>query len=481
MAIYLNNTLTGRKEEFIPLSKNNIRIYACGPTVYDRPHLGNARAAVVYDLLFRMLSKHYPKVTYVRNITDVDDKIIDAAIANNQSIAALTQEMTAKYHEDVAALNCLSPTNEPRATQHIDDMIGMIGDLLGNGFAYEIDGHVLFDVQQYSEYGQLANRSVNEMIEGSRVEIAPFKKNACDFVLWKPAGDKESKLQDAAFESPWGRGRPGWHIECSAMSKHFLGVTFDIHGGGADLKFPHHENEVAQSCCANGTDLMARYWVHNGFLTIDGEKMSKSLKNFTTVREVLDSGVNGNVIRYFYLTTHYKKPIDFNPKALSDAAKAVEKFSKIAVSFQKLNIPFENKIKGDMVESNEGKCSIEAEEEALEYLSDDLNTPKVLALAHSLAAEAAKGDKKAAQSLCNIMEMIGVELRYQTAKIPQSIKDMAEERKQARLLKEWQKSDLLRQEILKAGFMIKDLPHNEYELRFIAKSPQDDDHEQFAG
>lgn len=319
MSIFLYNTLTRKKEEFKPADDKNIKMYVCGPTVYDRPHLGNARSVVVYDVLYRLLCHVYGEkhVNYVRNITDVDDKINAAAKANNEPISALTKRVEGWFHEDMAALNCLLPTHEPHATDHIKEMIAIIEKLIAGGHAYVSQGHVLFRVASYKDYGKLSGRKLEDLIAGARVEVENYKENAGDFVLWKPAdeGDDPSSV----FDSPWGAGRPGWHIECSAMSRKYLGDDFDIHGGGADLMFPHHENEIAQSCCANPKSSFAKTWVHNGFLTVNGEKMSKSLGNFTTVKDVLDNGVRGEVIRFALLSAHYRSPLDWNEKLLHDA------------------------------------------------------------------------------------------------------------------------------------------------------------------
>ena len=314
MTLSLYNTLTRKKEPFTPIDANNIRMYVCGPTVYDRPHLGNARSVVVYDVLYRLLSHLYPHVTYVRNITDVDDKINAAAKANHEPISALTGRVEGWFHDDMHALGCLHPTREPHATAHIAQMIVIIEKLIANGNAYVSQGHALFAVNSYKEYGALSGRKLDDLIAGARVEVESYKKHPGDFVLWKPAdaGDDASSV----FESPWGQGRPGWHIECSAMSSEYLGDHFDIHGGGADLMFPHHENEIAQSRCATPGSKFANYWVHNGFLTVGGEKMSKSLGNFTTVKDVLDKGIHGEVIRLALLSARYSEPLDWNENLL---------------------------------------------------------------------------------------------------------------------------------------------------------------------
>ena len=318
----LYNTLTHRKEDFAPLDAANVRLYACGPTVYDHLHIGNGRMLIVFDALFRLLRHVYgaAQVTYVRNITDVDDKINARAAERGVPIRVLTDEITAIFHEDARALGCLPPTIEPRATEHIAPMLALIERLIQRGHAYAAEGHVLFDVPSMPAYGQLSNRSIDEMIAGARVEVAPYKRDATDFVLWKPAA-----AQEPGWDSPWGRGRPGWHIECSAMSWAHLGETFDIHGGGIDLLFPHHENEVAQTCCAFGHPLMAQVWMHNGHLQVEGEKMSKSLNNFVTIRDLWRGtsfggrAWSGDALRLATLRTHYRQPIDFTLRALEEA------------------------------------------------------------------------------------------------------------------------------------------------------------------
>ena len=427
--IFLTNTLSRKKEEFKPINSEEITMYVCGPTVYDRPHLGNARSAVVYDVLYRLLLKVYPKVKYVRNITDVDDKIINAAIENNESIQSLTTRITSYYHDDINALNCILPTYEPKASQYIAQMIKMIERLITMGHAYVAQKHVLFSVASFADYGKLANRSRDEMIAGARVEIAPFKKDPADFVLWKPSPESEFEF---GFESPWGRGRPGWHIECSAMSNNLLGDVFDIHGGGADLMFPHHENEVAQSVCASSNHKFVRYWVHNGFLMVDGEKMSKSLGNFKTVRQVLDDGIEGVVIRYLYLTTHYRKPLDFTMKALLDATKSITRFREAIIGINKV-------------------CDIK---EFVEIIADDLNTPQLLAKLHEYAHLALKGDGEAAIKVRTGCEFLGLDLSE--AALPQDLVELAEKRLIAKGNKNWVLADTLRDEILSLGYEIKD-------------------------
>ncbi len=356
----LSNTLTRSIDDFVPLDASHVKMYVCGPTVYAPPHIGNARSVVVYDILYRLLKHDFPSVTYVRNITDVDDKINAAASERGITIQALTAEITQKFHDDMAALNCLPPTIEPRATEHIPHMIALIESLIEKGFAYAAQGHVLFRVQKDPNYGNLSRRSMKDMVAGARVEVAPYKEYPGDFVLWKPASEKDDA--SAKFNSPWGIGRPGWHIECSAMSATHLGNDFDIHGGGADLMFPHHENEIAQSTCGHTGSHYAKYWVHNGFLTVDGEKMSKSLGNFITVDDLLKKGIKGEVIRFALLSTRYNEPLDWSEKLLDDSRKVLDRLYRNA-----------SPMAGEEINS-----------EILEALRDNLNTPKALAVLQTL-------------------------------------------------------------------------------------------------
>ena len=443
MEIKLFNSLTKTKETFFPINPEHIKMYVCGPTVYDRPHLGNARSIVIYDLWFRLLQRIYPKVTYVRNITDVDDKINAAAKEKGISIQNLTKEITNIFYSDMKELNVLSPTIEPKATDHIGDMIVMIARLIKDGYAYESAGHVLFDVASYNDYGRLSNRSLDEMIAGSRVEIASYKKNPLDFVLWKPASDEDDI--SSVFESPWSKGRPGWHIECSAMSSKYLSSDFDIHGGGADLQFPHHENEIAQSICANKGSHYAKYWVHNGFLTVNGEKMSKSLKNFFTIHDILDKKVPGVVIRYLLLSSHYHKPLDFNEKALLDAKKSMNKFYLV----------FENiaEIKPNLSNQNNKFLN-----EIIAVLSDDLNTPEAFAILHSLVKEIKLSKEEQKQNLiqdmADCLEFLGLfDQKYLTKDLNSEVdeKYILEQiklRKEAKAKKDYQLSDKIRNDLL---------------------------------
>ncbi len=407
--IKLFNTLSKSKEDFVPLDANNVRMYVCGPTVYDYAHIGNARPAIVFDVLFRLLRHVYGEshVTYVRNITDVDDKINARAVRDfpqmplNQAIRQLTKTTEGQYQTDMKALGCLAPSIEPRATDNIAEMVEMIEVLIKKKHAYVADGHVLFDVKSFRDgdevlYGRLARRALDDMIAGARVEVAPYKRGPMDFVLWKPSANDEP-----GWQSPWGTGRPGWHIECSAMSKKYLGETFDIHGGGIDLSFPHHENELAQSCCANNTEQMAQVWMHNGFLQIEGEKMSKSEGNFFTVDELLHSEKfggrkwPGDVLRLAMLMTHYRQPIDFSIAKLEEAAKLLTRWKK-SMAAKGLNF-----IEANRSEYMElGPCS-----KMLAALANDMNMSGVLAELHRHA-----GGKKLhnAKRLYGSLKLLGV-------------------------------------------------------------------------
>ena len=365
MTLTLHNTLTRRREPLQPVRPGHVGMYVCGPTVYDFAHIGNARPIVVFDVLYRVLKRLYPSVTYVRNITDVDDKINEASRQSGETIETITARTTKAFHEDIAALGALPPDVEPRATAHIAQMIALIATLIEAGNAYEADGHVLFHVPSSPRYGALSGRNRDEMIAGARVEIAPYKRDAADFVLWKPSDESLP-----GWESPWGRGRPGWHIECSAMSRAYLGETLDIHGGGIDLVFPHHENEIAQSECACPGVPFARHWVHNGWLTVEGEKMSKSLGNFITIRDAL-AETPGEVIRLVLLSTHYRHPMDWSADGLRQAR----------ANLDRLYTALRNA--GTATDGVED--AVDPEVEAA--LCDDLNTPKALAALHRLAGD----------------------------------------------------------------------------------------------
>jgi cysteinyl-tRNA synthetase len=375
MDIHLYNTATRRKELFAPLDPENVRMYVCGPTVYDRAHLGNARPVLVFDILYRLLKTQYPRVTYVRNFTDVDDKINARAAESGRSIGEITAETSQWFLDDMGAIGALEPDHMPRATAYIGEMVEMIEGLIEGGFAYAREGHVLFRVREYARYGALSGRSVDDMIAGARVEVAPYKEDPMDFVLWKPSDD-----QTPGWDSPWGRGRPGWHIECSAMAKALLGDRFDIHGGGNDLMFPHHENEIAQSCCANGTDRMANVWMHNEMLQVEGKKMSKSLGNFFTVRDLLEQGVPGEVIRFVMLSTHYRKPMDWTEKKRAEAEATLRKWY------------------GQV----EGADAGQVPQAVMQALADDLNTPQAIGEMHQLA------QKSDASALLASLRLVGL-------------------------------------------------------------------------
>ncbi|MGB0719016.1 MAG: cysteine--tRNA ligase [Bdellovibrionales bacterium] len=380
----LFNSLTREKQAFEPIDAAHVRLYACGPTVYNYAHIGNARMAVVFDVLARVLKRLYPKVTYVSNITDVDDKIMAAARQSGVAIAEITQRYTDIYNADMAALGCGAPDIQPLATTHIGDMIAMIGRLIDAGHAYEADGHVLFHVPSFPAYGGLSGRSRDEQIAGARVEVASYKRDPADFVLWKPSNGDEP-----GWDSPWGFGRPGWHIECSAMAEKHLGLPFDIHGGGADLKFPHHENEIAQSCCAHGAadlDAFAKYWVHNGFLTVNGEKMSKSLGNFLLAHDLLESQ-SGMVLRLALLSAHYRQPLDWSDQVTHQAEKL---YARIKNAFYAL-------------EDVEAAESEEIDAAVFVALCDDLNTPKAFAALNDLITRINKAEKATLPLLKSIL------------------------------------------------------------------------------
>ncbi len=386
--IKLHNTLKRRKEVFEPIDPENVRMYVCGPTVYDRAHIGNARPVVVFDVLYRLLREVYgaDHVTYVRNFTDVDDKINARAAESGREIGDITAETTQWYLDDMGALGAMEPNHMPRATQYIGEMITMIEKLIADGFAYAHDGHVLFRVRKYDDYGKLSGRSVDDMIAGARVEVASYKEDPMDFVLWKPSDENIP-----GWDSPWGRGRPGWHIECSAMSYELLGAHFDIHGGGNDLMFPHHENEIAQSCCANGGQHMANYWLHNEMLQVEGKKMSKSLGNFFTVRDLLDGhdgnpGVPGEVIRFVFLSTHYGKPMDWTAKKAAEAEATLRKWRTLTAGVAPT-------------------ATVPAQ--VLDCVADDLNTAGAIAALHGFASA---GDAAALLAGAQILGLLTDEL-----------------------------------------------------------------------
>jgi cysteinyl-tRNA synthetase len=372
--LHLHNTLTRAKERFTPLDPTNVRMYVCGPTVYQRIHIGNARPLVVFDVLFRLLRHLYgaEHVTYVRNITDIDDKIIDQARRNGESIASLTERTTALFRQDCAALGVLPPTHEPSATQHVGDMVALIQRLIERGHAYAAEGHVLFDVPSMPLYGRLSGRDRDEQIAGARVEVAPYKRDPADFVLWKPSAGEQPD-----WESPWGHGRPGWHIECSAMAEHYLGVPFDIHAGGLDLIFPHHENEIAQSCCAHGLDRMANFWLHNGFLEMRGEKMAKSVGNIVRIDEALAAADTlavrqGEILRLGLLWAHYRQPAEYSEEATVEAKRFLE---NLYGALERAGVS------GRHDDTGEPDAGI------VEALADDLNLPKARYVLRKLSRE----------------------------------------------------------------------------------------------
>jgi len=424
--IKLHNTLTRKKQIFVPLDENNVRLYLCGPTVYDRAHLGNARNVIMFDVLYRLLIEIYgiDSITYVRNFTDIDDKINNKSLESGRPIDAITSETIKWYLEDMAALGNLEPNLMPRATDYIPQMISYIELLIKRGFAYPAEGHVLFSVSNYKNYGRLSGRSVEDMIAGARVEVASYKRNPMDFVLWKP-----SEKDLPGWDSPWGRGRPGWHIECSAMAHDLLGATFDIHGGGNDLQFPHHENEIAQSCCAYPESEFARYWLHNEMLQVDGKKMSKSLGNFFTVRDLLDQGYPGEVIRFVFLSTHYSKPMDWTYSKALEAKNILRKWRGLLKNnFEIVPVP----------------------EEVIKILTDDLNTAGVISLLHNYASNGEIGKLKAG---ANFLGILTEELSGWCADVDMSSLEglFTDLRKRAIESKNFENIDELRSKLTNAG------------------------------
>lgn len=437
MKLALYNTLSREKSEFQPMDKNNVRMYVCGPTVYDYAHIGNARPVVVFDVLFRLLQTLYPNVTYVRNITDIDDKIMNAAAANGETIGDLTARTEKQFNTDMDALGTLRPTHTPRATEYVPQMLDIISKLIAKGHAYEAEGHVLFSVPSMQHYGALSRRSMDEMIAGARVDVAPYKKDAADFVLWKPSAPDQP-----GWDSAYGRGRPGWHIECSAMAGALLGEVFDIHGGGIDLVFPHHENEIAQSCCAHGTDQMARIWMHNGFLQVNGEKMSKSLGNFFTVYDLLQKW-DGEVIRYALLSAHYRQPLDFTEELLTQSKAALDRTYLALRGFPTEAEP------NVLVESG---------------LLDDLNTPLALGKIHEWTTKLNKQDFDAIDKIRSLGKVLGLfqkdpEAWFKSGADADMIEDKIRARKQAKKDKDFQTADAIRDELTAMGIIIEDSPH----------------------
>ena len=433
----LTNSLSKKKEIFKPINPQNVSLYACGPTVYDSPHVGNARSLIVFDVLFRVLKILYnSNVTYVRNITDVDDKIIEAAKKIKKKIYEITNEITKIFHENCESLNCLKPSVEPKATDHIKEMIEMTSSLISKGFAYENKGHVYFAIDKFKDYGKLSNKNLDDLKTGARVEISDLKKNPMDFVLWKP-----SNKEDPGWESPWGRGRPGWHLECSVMSEKYLGKRFDIHGGGLDLIFPHHENEIAQSCCNNNTKNFANYWVHNGFLTFNKEKMSKSLGNIISITKAVKK-YSGQVVRLALLSSHYTQPLDWNDQLLINQESVLKKWYNLY--------------------TNENNNNYEVDQ----ILLDDLNTPGYIAKIHELYNAANKGDESKRIKFNNACKLIGLFNQSKKewedskkSKISVSedyIVKKIEERIKAKNKGDFSQADKIRKELSSKGIIIED-------------------------
>ena len=446
MSLQLHNTLTREKSGFAPLDPANVRMYVCGPTVYDYAHIGNARPVIVFDVLARLLRHTYGKdhVTYVRNVTDVDDKIIAENQRTGEDISSITSRTTQTFHDDMAALGNLPPDVEPRATDHIGEMITLIEDLISKDHAYENDGHVLFNVPSMTDYGKLSRRNRDELIAGARVEVAPYKKDPADFVLWKPSEDYQP-----GWDSPWGRGRPGWHIECSAMSEKYLSKTFDIHGGGVDLDFPHHENEIAQSRCAHGPETFAQTWMHNGYLMVEGEKMSKSLGNFITVHDLLEDH-HGETIRLCMLMTQYRQPLNWTAAGLAQAKDALDRWYGALRSV-------ENAGAGEICDA------------VVRALSDDLNSPLAISVLHELVGEVNKSDDVAlAEDLVASGHLLGLLqldpedwFKWQSAGgsgglSVTDIDALVNERTQARANKDFARSDEIRDDLAAEGILLED-------------------------
>jgi cysteinyl-tRNA synthetase len=434
----LYNTLSRSKQTFTPLDLNKVRLYVCGPTVYDFPHVGNARPLIVFDLLFRLLSEIFgkEKVHYVRNITDVDDKILESAKSKNISIQDLAKKVIKDFQDDCSYLNCLAPTKEPKATDHIQEMIELTAKLIEKKFAYIENRHVYFEVSKYKDYGSLSNKKIEELISGSRVEISKSKKSPVDFVLWKPSLEGEP-----GWDSPWGKGRPGWHLECSAMSEKYLGKEFDIHGGGLDLIFPHHENEIAQSTCANDTAALAKFWMHNGYVTVNKEKMSKSEGNFITINELKDK-FDGQVIRLAMLSTHYTQPFDWNDQILENSYKTLNKWYDFYSD------------ESETVDST-----------LLNSLKDDLNTPLFISQLHKLYQEAIGGDMKSGKKLSSACKLIGLfnvsaiiwkDQKRKKSLSEDEINTLIKERNLARDNKDFKRSDEIRDLLNDKGVLIED-------------------------
>ncbi len=439
--IFLTNNLSNKKEKFVPINEKKIGMYVCGPTVYDYPHIGNARPLVVFDVLFKVLKFKYGKssVNYVRNITDVDDKIIKSAQEKNVLISDLTEKIIKSFSQDCKFLNCETPSEQPKATDHIELMIKMISELISKGFAYENNSHIYFQVSKFNDYGKLSNKKLEDLIAGSRIEISKNKKNPEDFVLWKPSIENEP-----FWVSPWGKGRPGWHLECSAMSKKYLGKEFDIHGGGIDLLFPHHENEIAQSRCVNENKVFANYWVHNAFITMSNEKMSKSQGNILKIKDFKDK-INGQVLRLALMSAHYKQPLDWTDKLLNDCKNTIEKWYTVYLSLD---------------------TSSKIPDEIILPLYDDLNTPGYIANLHKLFDKAKNGndnDKKIFVSACNFIGILSNTKKewtdFKRKKYSISEKNILKKidlRYKARENRNYNEADKIRDELLEEGVLIED-------------------------
>ncbi len=446
--MYLFNTLKRCKEEFVPIDENNVRMYVCGPTVYDRAHLGNAKTPVVFDVLFRLLRHKYgaDHVTYVSNITDVDDKILNKHKETGKSIREITEETYQWYIDDMAKLNVLSPNHRPRATEYINEMIHLVELLLKEGHAYQAQGHILFDVDSMKNYGFLSGRSMKEMLAGARIEVADYKKNPADFVLWKPSEDDQP-----GWNSPWGYGRPGWHLECSAMSSKLLGNSFDIHGGGSDLIFPHHENECAQSMCAHPSDCFAKYWVHGGMLMVDGVKMSKSLGNFYTIDQILEKAP-AEALRLLFLTTHYHQPFNFTFDGLEQSKQSLDKFYNALLKVK--NIKVSNLMVDKRIE---------------DALEDDLNTPLALSYIHELVNILNKSDTddekmEIKAKLLGSAELLGILWQDPEEWFKGDVSDVSEieklieERQIAKKNKNYALADEIRNNLKNRGVILEDTP-----------------------
>lgn len=450
MSFTIYNTLTRKKEVFKPQDEKRITFYGCGPTVYNYIHIGNGRAAVFFDMVARVLKHLYPTVIFARNITDIDDKIMKAAAAEGVSIDVINQKYTKAFHEDIAALNCLPPDAEPFATKYVGEMIAMCEKLIAEKHAYAADGHVLFDVPSMKNYGALSRRNLEEQIDGARVDVAPYKKSPQDFVLWKPSTDDQP-----GWESPWGRGRPGWHIECSCMIEKELGETIDIHAGGIDLIFPHHENEIAQSSCAHGGKPLANYWMHNAFLNINAEKMSKSLGNFVTVHELLQKH-HGEVLRYALISAHYRQPLDFTDELLSQSKASLDKFYTALQLAENVTA-----IKADV------------NADVLAALQDDINTPLALSHLHELVSalnkasdqdkEKLKGEVLASANLLGLLKESPTawfkwQPKGQSGLDELAIEKLIAERAAAKQAKDFKRADAIRAELTNAGIILEDGP-----------------------